>query len=217
MQPMNESFHRQRRNVFIASTILLALCLGGVDLRELTLVGMKFGAFRKPEVFLFGVWVAFAYFVYRYFVYSLECSPKELSNTWVRELERAVNPRIERLVRRQYSNPNVACLFSYAFLRRDGRIYKGQALLPMDTDPSKDEMKSIELPISRWATLPWEIWGVLRFVLLTPALSEHLLPFALAAGTLRFLSNMARQFSCTGCITRQSTGPARKSRAGRLL
>jgi hypothetical protein len=61
----------------------------------------------------------------------------------------------------------------------------------MDTDPTKDEMKSIELPVSRWATLPWEIWGVLRFALLTPALSEHLLPFALAAGTLIYCGFLA--------------------------
>jgi len=188
---MTDSFLRQRRNVFVVSSILLALCLGGVDLQELSFAGMKFSAFKKPEVFLIGVWVAFAYFSYRYLVYSLECSPEDLKRTLVRELERAVNPRIERLVRRQYSNPNEACLFSYAFVRRDRRIYRGQALLPMGNDPTKNELKTIEMLIPIWSTLPWEIWGVLRFTFFTPAISEHLLPFAIAAGTLTYCGFLA--------------------------
>ncbi len=181
---MNELFLRQRRNLFVVSAVLLTLCLGGVDLQELSFAGMKFSAFKRPEVFLGGVWVAFGYFAYRYLVYSLECSPEELKKTFIRELERAVNPRIECLVRRKCSEINEACLFSYAFLRRYGRTYKGQALLPMDSDPSKHEIKNIELPIPIWSTLLWEIWGVLRFAVFTPAVTEHLLPYAVAAGTL---------------------------------
>jgi hypothetical protein len=183
MQPMTDQFLRQRRNLFVVSAILLALCLGGVDLQELSFAGMKFSAFRKPEVFLGGVWVAFGYFAYRYLVYSLECSPEELKKTFTRELERAVNPRIEYIVRRKYSKPNEACRFSYAFLRRDDRTYKGQALLPTDSDPSKHEIKDIKLPISIWSTLPWELWGIFRFTVFTPVVSEHLLPFVIAAGT----------------------------------
>lgn len=188
---MNDPFLRQRRNLFVVSAVLLTLCLGGVDLQELSFAGMKFSAFKKPEVFLGGVWVAFGYFAYRYLVYSLECSPEELKKTFIRELERAVNPRIECLVRRKYSKPNEACLFSYALLRRDGRTYKGQALLPMDNDSSKHEIKPIELPIPIWSTLPWEIWGVVRFTVFTPAVSEHLLPFAIAVGTLIYCGFLA--------------------------
>jgi len=70
---MNDPFLRQRRNLFVVSAVLLALCLGGVDLQELSFAGMKFSAFKRPEVFLGGVWVAFGYFAYRYLVYSLEC------------------------------------------------------------------------------------------------------------------------------------------------
>jgi hypothetical protein len=61
----------------------------------------------------------------------------------------------------------------------------------MDSDPSKHEIKPIELPISIWSTLPWEIWGVVRFSVLTPAVSEHLLPFAIAAGTLIYCGFLA--------------------------
>ncbi len=79
---MNESFLRQRRNLFVVSAILLALCLGGVDLQELSFAGMKFSAFKKPEFFLVGVWVSFGYFGYRFFVYSLEYSHEELKRTF---------------------------------------------------------------------------------------------------------------------------------------
>jgi len=191
MQLMDEAFLRQRRNVFVTSAILLVLCLGGVEIKELSLAGMKFEAFRKPEVFLLGIWVAFGYFVYRYLVYFLEVSPRQLSNTFVRELERAVNPRIEVLVHREYQEPNKSGLFSYAFLLRHGRIYKGQALLPMDSDSSKKELRNFDMPIPIFKTLLWEIWGVIRFALLTPALSEHLLPFAIALATVVYCGFIA--------------------------
>ncbi|MGH8652605.1 MAG: hypothetical protein ACREYE_10750 [Gammaproteobacteria bacterium] len=140
---MSDSFQRQRRNVFVASTILLALCLGGVEIKDLTFAGMTFGAFKKPEVFLLGLWISFGYFVYRYFVYFIEESVGALSHTWTKELEAAVNPRIEQIVRQSYAEPNEACRFSYSFLRRDGFVYKGQAPLPMDGSNAVTEIKDI--------------------------------------------------------------------------
>lgn len=188
---MSEPFRRQRRYVFVASAILLALCLGEVEIRDLTFAGMTFGAFKKPEVFLLGVWIAFGYFTYRYLVYFIEDSLQVLSTIWSREFERAVNPRIESLVKQAYAEPNDACRYSYAFIRRDGFAWIGQALLPMDDAADMKEMKNITLPLPRKDIALWELKGFFRFVFLTPAATEYFLPFTLAIGTFIYCGFIA--------------------------
>jgi hypothetical protein len=170
--------------LFVISLLILALCLGGVQLQELTFAGMKFAAFKNPEVFLIGIWIIFGYYIYRYFVYFMECCREELAGVWKRELELAVTPRVLGLVSRVYPTINPSAGFNYSNLRRRNYLYIGQALLPMEQAPEINEFKNVDLQISRLDVLPWEIKGVLSFLFLTPAITEYLLPFVLAAGTL---------------------------------
>lgn len=185
---MSESFQRQRRNVIVISMILLALCFGDVDIKGLTFAGMTFGAFKSPEIFLYGLWIAFVYFVYRYFLYFLRESLKDIKSTWMQELENAVNPRIERLVRQRYDRPHEAHLYSYQILRKNKFIYIGAAYFQRDAAQlqSAATLENIEMPITRRSILFWEFLGTMKTIFLTPAFTEHLLPFLLAAGTFSY-------------------------------
>lgn len=183
---MNEALLRQRRNVFISCAVLWVLSLGGVDIQELTLAGMKFGAFRNPHVFLFMIWIAFAYFVYRYFLYFVEFAIENLTQTWTREFERTVNPRIERLVKAEFTTHNGPTNhYSYHFLRQNKFTWRGQIRW---TDSAN--LSDISLPIPRWAILPWELKGFLRFCIITPVLTDYVLPFIFAAATIIYCGMM---------------------------
>jgi len=189
---MSNAFQRQRRNLFVVSGILLVLCLGEVEIKDLVFAGMTFGAFKRPEIFFIGIWIAQAYYFYRFFVYVMEDCADNLKHTWSREFERAVNPRIERLVRRAYPDPNKACLFSYTFVRRDRFTWKGQALLPMEGDIDMMQYKDVIVPIVRRAIVAWEAKALLRFLLVTPATTEYFVPAAVAFATFIYCGFIAR-------------------------
>lgn len=195
---MTEAFVRQRRNLFLSSVLLLTLCVGDVQLTELTFAGITFDAFKHPGVFLAGAWIAFFYFTYRYTVYFLEESRKELARLWIRELEASVNPRVEQLVRARYDTPNAGCGFSYATLRNGGFIYHGQAMFPSPEYNNEKRLNNFQFKVSEWALVPWQAMGIAKFSFLTPALSEHVLPLLLAAAALihcGFIVNWAGSFS----------------------
>lgn len=188
---MTDAFLRQRRNLFIANILLIVLATGGVQLEQLTFAGMTFGAFTRPEVFLVGAWVAFGYFLYRYIVYFREVSPSQLRELWERESESAVNPRIKQLISASHPTVYPNAPFSYLMLRRSKGVYFGQISLGQDGHGG-ERMDNIQVAIPRHKILAWELKGLSKFLLLTPAPTEHLLPFVLSAGTFVYCGFIAK-------------------------
>lgn len=187
---MNEAFLRQRRNVFIVCAILWALCLGGVDLQELTFAGMKFSAFKRPEVFLYGIWIAFGYFAYRLVVYFMEGSADQISRLYLREMERSVAPRLRSLIHKEF--PKTSTPVAYEHFRKNKRTYRGQRE-ELRTEHGREftQIINFELPVPGHKTALWEFRGFLRFAFLTPALTDHVLPLLLSAGTLIYCGFVA--------------------------
>lgn len=62
-----EGFVRQRRNLMVMSVVLLLVESADVRFSELNLLGTKF-TIENPDVINLGLWVAFLYWLYRYYV-----------------------------------------------------------------------------------------------------------------------------------------------------
>lgn len=76
---MNEQFRdgfvRQRRNLMMMSVALFLVETAGVKFSELNLLGSKL-FIENPDVINKGLWIAFIYWVYRYYVYFHDIGPK---------------------------------------------------------------------------------------------------------------------------------------------
>lgn len=197
---MTEGFIRQRRNLIITNILILVLALAKVQIEQLSVAGVKFGAFKNPTVLLVFLWLAWAYFLYRYSVYFLEEGPKNLVNIWIRDFETIVNPRIRTLVYQAYDNPNDGCAYSYWSLRRYGFIYNGQAYKQAEGDVKR--VFNFQFPIRRRQIFLWETMAFLRFSIFSPPVTDYIFGFILSFGVAAYCGfifdwdgNLMRLFS----------------------
>jgi hypothetical protein len=72
-------FTRQRRNVFVVSILIIAYNVGGGDLSDLSFQGMKL---ENTGAVIAMVWIAFAYVVWRYWLYAQEAHERVVSVLW---------------------------------------------------------------------------------------------------------------------------------------
>lgn len=72
---MRDGFVRQRRNLMMVSAALLLVESAGVKFSELNLLGNKF-LIENPGVINIGLWIAFLYWLYRYYVYFHDIGEK---------------------------------------------------------------------------------------------------------------------------------------------
>lgn len=106
-------FTRQRRNVFVVSILIIAYNVGGGDLSDLSFQGMKL---ENTDAVIAMVWIAFAYVVWRYWLYTQDLYKEFVSDFW--EYTRDQEPTYEnlkalmmgeyRLLINQQSQPHVA-------------------------------------------------------------------------------------------------------------
>jgi hypothetical protein len=97
------TFAKQRRNLFVTSVLLLVYYLGGGGFEagkpaELSTPAGKF-FLANPSILLVFLWVAFFYFVWRYWLYARE-HHKEVSDRYVELLK--MDEQLAKTVRRQF-------------------------------------------------------------------------------------------------------------------
>lgn len=181
---MGDGFIRQRRNIIITDLILLLLTVAGVQINQLSIIGINFNAFGNPEALIGFLWVAWCYFLYRYIVYFIEEAPPALSKTWIRDFDNIVNRRIKYLVYKAYEEPNDGCGYSYRSVVKNGYLYKGQAYQSGVDDFGNEELKmyNFEMHVGRIGLLPWQAIALLRYILLSTPVTDYLFPLFLSAG-----------------------------------
>jgi len=109
---------------------------------------------------------------------------------YLREMERAVSPRLRNLIHKEF--PKTSTPVSYEHFRKNRRIYKGQREeLRQEHGREFTQILNFEAPVPAHKTAWWELRGFLRFAFLTPALTDHVLPLLLAAGTLIYCGLLA--------------------------
>jgi hypothetical protein len=124
---MGEGLLRQRRNLITTCVLLWLLKYGGVTFTKFSLGGFDV-EFGNPDALILTIWIAFAYFLYRYYQYFSSEGTEKLQRVFEAALERQCEPIIKSLVKEKYPTNNDAILYSYAFLRSGGWQYNGHAL-----------------------------------------------------------------------------------------
>ncbi|MEW8238566.1 MAG: hypothetical protein AB2727_10250, partial [Candidatus Thiodiazotropha taylori] len=131
---MTESFLRQRRNLFIVNGILFFCYIAQVDISKLTIAGMNFEGFGKPESVYIFLWIGLGYFFYRYSIYFIEDEWQNFKKYLSRELELTVNKRLLQIVSNKHSELNENCLHGYGFMKENGWKLHYQVYLGEDED-----------------------------------------------------------------------------------
>lgn len=170
---MTESFLRQRRNLIVVNGIFLFTYFAKVNVSKLTIIGMSFEGFGNPEVIYIFLWIILGYFYYRYHIYFRENEYEKFMLYFEIEMENAVNDKLLKIVSEKYPDRNDNYKFSYKGMKTNGWNLHCQIYV------EKDEQKTVENivhKINRSDIWMSETIGILRFLLLSPAVTDYILP-----------------------------------------
>lgn len=179
---MTEDFLRQRRNLYIVSGILLFAFLAKVDISGLTIAGISFHSFDNPEITYTFLWIIWAYFLYRFFVFFFENEKSTFFKIWAREISRQANRKLEIIARESCSHEYAGNVNSYYSMKvSEWHIHFQEKVDQESYDP---KIKNRTLPI-RYSQVALPIsFGAIRFFFLTPAVTNYLLPAILSLALL---------------------------------
>ncbi|WP_415892462.1 hypothetical protein ACMXYN_14625 [Neptuniibacter sp. PT8_73] len=171
---MTESFIRQRRNLYIVNGILLFSCLAKVQISNLTVAGINFSGFNNPQIFFVFLWIVWIYFLYRFAVYFLEDERDSFIKTWEREIQRYVNPKLHQIAEGYCSNEYLGNSGNFYSLKKNGWKLNFQEGCDHEHLGQQISNHSLHIRYSQLA-VPLTL-GALRFLLLTPAVTNYILP-----------------------------------------
>jgi hypothetical protein len=181
---LNEGLLRQRRNLILVNLVLLLICLANVEIEKISILGVTFSFLENYKLAYQFLWAIWFYFLYRYFVYFLEAAPAMLKRYWNKELEKVVNPIIKEVVEKEHSRITNASICSYSFVKKKKWVYHGQKYVSKVNESdgkTNDTVENISMPIKRKSVFLYEIYGAIKFLLLTPVVTDYIFALAFSA------------------------------------
>jgi len=67
-QSASEGLSRQRRNLLVVSSLIAFFNFAGVKISKLSILGLEFSSFERPEALFVAIWLLFLHFLFRYWV-----------------------------------------------------------------------------------------------------------------------------------------------------
>lgn len=165
--------------------LLWVMKYGGVTFSKISFAGFDVD-FKNPNALIAAIWIAFSYFLYRYYQYFSEEGVTKLSEVFGSKLEIKCEPIIKELVKKMYPTNNDALRYSYAFIERDGWVYKGHALGEYEPTTGKTNDERFEIKINRWMLKKGIFTALIGTVFRNSVVTDYLLPFALAGWVLYY-------------------------------
>lgn len=176
---MGEGLLRQRRNLMIASILLWIMKYGGVNFSKISIVGFDL-EFKNPNALILSLWIAFGYFLFRYYQYFSDEGVKKLQSVFNEAYESKCKPIIRTLVEENYPT-NTHKNYSYFILKSNSWIYKGAILNEggRDTTP-------FEFPIERWQLWKGIMSAIMDSIFRNSVVTDYILPLLIACTVLYY-------------------------------
>jgi hypothetical protein len=179
---VDEGLLRQRRNLIITCVLLWVMKYGSVTFSKFSLAGFDV-EFARPEALYLSIWIAFAYFLYRYYQYFSSEGVQNLQKVFTRALEDKCAPVIRGHVKGKYEGSNDSVGYSYAFLKRDNWIYSGQLIIK-NVNGTATATENFQMPVNRWVIRKGIAFALADTVFRNNAVTDYVLPFILAGWVL---------------------------------
>ncbi|EKD7165426.1 hypothetical protein RFA42_004263 [Vibrio vulnificus] len=180
---MNDGFIRQRRNLYTISGVLLFCFMAQVQISQLSIVGISFSGFKKPEITYMFLWGMWGYFFYRFMVYFIEHELKTFVGIWCREVERYSNVYLRELASTNASGRFLENQSDYYSMKQNNWVLNFQEE-HLDDQYGEPFVKNKTVQVFRRSIFKYQVIGVLRLTLLTTVVTDYLFP--LITGLLVF-------------------------------
>jgi len=179
---VTEGLLRQRRNLIITCCLLWLMKYGGVTFTKFSLAGFDV-TFSNPEALTLSLWIAFVYFLFRYYQYFSSEGVAALTRVLSNAFEVKCSPHIRSLVKSEYPDNHDGVGYSYQHLKAWQWVYRGQKLAQ---DPIGQLVIAgeIELPISKWKLRNGIASALLDTTFRNSVVTDYLLPFVFAVGVI---------------------------------
>ncbi|MDP2228409.1 MAG: hypothetical protein Q8J78_13125 [Moraxellaceae bacterium] len=99
IDPMSDGLLRQRRNLISISCVLIFVKFSGVKIDNLSFLSINFGALENPAAIYIAIWIAFFYFLFRYYQYFIQDGLRNLIRHHYECQEARVFKHVARLAR----------------------------------------------------------------------------------------------------------------------
>ncbi len=178
---MGEGLLRQRRNLITTCVLLWLLKFGGVTFTGFSIGGVDV-EFGNPDALVVAIWLAFWYFLYRYYQYFSSEGIEKLHRVFEAALDKKCAPIIKRIVKDKYPTNNDAILYSYIFLKASEWQYNGHTLggsydPNTGTTPRNEAFVLSIRPLALWRGI---LAAVFDSIFRNSVVTDYLLPFMLA-------------------------------------
>ena len=165
----------------ITCSLLWLIKYGHVTFSKFSLAGFDV-IFNNPDSLILSIWIAFGYFLYRYYQYFSSEGVTSLKKVFTALLEEKCEPKIRSLVIAVHPDSDAAP-FSYVSLKSSNWVYRGKDPI-YNNNRVIVSSKAFELPISRWKLKKGIAVSVIDFVFRNSVVTDYILPFIFAGWIL---------------------------------
>lgn len=184
MSEMSDGLLRQRRNLFISSVILWFMKFGGVTISKASFSGLDFSVTNDFAIYT-ACWIAFTYFLFRYYQYFAEEGTAQLGKALAAELERYCNPTIQNFVKSlRPDEKDTNFRPGYSHVKQRGWQYHGQTV-HLD-ERGGQHLKNFSIDIPRKILIKDELLAYLEIALRKRVVTDYILPFVVAFAVLAY-------------------------------
>lgn len=190
LDPINEDFRKERRNLIVVSFILCLMNYGGIKItKTTTLVGVEI-EFFNPSVIFLGLWLLWIYFGIRCYQYLMEEGNKriwlllynimtERSKTKIESIVREKYPKIYTRGNAQTFDYNILVLnMTWKSLIFSGREDKGQDGM------GGYHIEAFQMEIGKWRLWKQYLTSWLSILINHTVIMDYVFPIAFAIFTL---------------------------------
>ncbi|HGE6104691.1 TPA: hypothetical protein ACGG73_003583 [Vibrio cholerae] len=169
--------------MYTISGVLLFCFMAQVQISQLSIVGISFSGFKKPEITYMFLWGMWGYFFYRFMVYFIEHELKTFLGIWRREVERYSNVYLRELASSNASGRFLKNQSDYYSMKRNNWVLNYQEE-HLDEQYGTPFVKNKTVQVLRRSIFKYQVVGVLRLILLTTVVTDYFFP--LITGLLVF-------------------------------
>lgn len=186
---MTEGLVRQRRNLISVSCILIFLKFAEIEISKFSFLGLDFGKLGNPSALYLAIWTFYFYFLSRYYQYYAQEGKKRLSRYFYEEIERLVMKRAQELADKVNKPSN---FHPHQLVTLKNSDWKIRVTYDGGEDGAGGRLTEVtNIAFPKNELFKYRILTLKNMGLHTSAVSDYILPFIIAAGTLIYCSHAA--------------------------
>ena len=187
---MDEDFLRQRRNLMVVCCLLFLLSASGAGLEKVGLAGFEM-KFNRPAAIFLSLWLAFAYYLYRYYVYFSAKGKPQLTAKFKESATQILQAHAYEAAKREHGNEtSMQSNLSWQ------TAWAPTVIVQIARPPKQDEIgqpsrvvENLVLPWRRSQRVLMVLPSWLRILVSDTVATDYAFPFLLAGFTLLYASN----------------------------